>query len=199
MDKLIVFLKVPRRGQVKTRLAAALGDEAALAVYRQLLTSVLDTIASLESVELRFTPDEAGSEISPLRRHEHWTLCPQQNGDLGARLVRAFAESFHAGCRRVVVIGSDCPAVTLDDVHVAHSAIADHDLVLGPACDGGYWLIGLRSSCPELFSEMPWGTSSVFDETMRRARALNLKVRILRTLSDVDTADDWQRFLARGE
>jgi rSAM/selenodomain-associated transferase 1 len=193
---LIIFLKAPRAGHVKTRLAREIGPEAALAAYGTLVNRLIGNLSSLASVELRFAPDDAVHEIEAWRR-EGWQSRPQCAGDLGDRLRTAFDEAFARGARRAVIIGSDCPYLTVTDLRLAFTALKSHDLVLGPATDGGYWLIGLRRSCPRLFSRIPWSTGVVFHETLRRARLANLKVKSLRRLSDVDTASDWRHFLAQ--
>jgi len=195
MQKLVIFLKAPRRGTVKTRLAAALGPEAALAAYRELVERILSQLRELPPVELRFTPDDAREEIQP-RLAPGWSAASQGPGDLGTRLTRAFADAFAAGAGRVVVIGSDCPEVTAADIREAWTALGSHDLVLGPAHDGGYWLVGLRRPAPELFADISWSTASVFEETLARARSQGLGVRLLRTLRDVDTPEDWEHYRA---
>lgn len=192
--RLVVFLKAPRPGSVKTRLAETLGADAACAAYRQLVETLLVHLAPLHAVELCFTPADASAEISPWLRAD-WSAAPQSAGDLGRRLHAAFTEHFLADAERVVIIGSDCPAVTATDIEDAWRALDGHDVVLGPALDGGYWLIGLRAPQAALFSEMPWSTNAVFAETMHRARESDLRVALLRELSDVDTAADWERWL----
>jgi uncharacterized protein len=192
-QRLLVFLKVPRAGTVKTRLAATLGDPGALEAYRRLLAATLERISSVPSVEIRFSPDDAGDEAATLLR-PGWTAVPQGEGDLGQRLSRAFDDAFREGFRRVLVIGSDCPDVTAADMESAREALDAADVVLGPAADGGYWLLGVRRPCPFLFREIPWSTAGVLEETRRRAEAAGLDVTLLRTLSDVDTVDDWIRW-----
>lgn len=190
-DKLLVFLKAPRRSTVKTRLAAELGADDALAAYLELASVTLSNLAALAPVELRFTPDDAGSEIAPWLQ-AGWSSAPQGNGDLGARLARSFGDAFRAGHERVVVIGSDCPYLTGDDIRTAWEGLAENDVVIGPATDGGYWLLGLRSAQPDLFEGIDWSTASVLSQTLQRAEAAQLSVTLLRELSDVDTATDWQ-------
>jgi uncharacterized protein len=196
--RLIVFVKAPRAGFVKTRLAAALGPHGALAAYRALVDRVLGELSSLRDVELRFSPDDAASEISAWLR-PGWSDAAQGEGDLGARMNRAFGEAFASGATRVVLIGSDCPHVTIADIAAAAAALADHDAVLGPAEDGGYWLVALRASAPGLFAQMEWSTADVLARTLARAQSLGLRVHLLRSLPDVDTVEDWQRYLAHGQ
>jgi rSAM/selenodomain-associated transferase 1 len=195
-EALIVFLKAPRPGAVKTRLAEALGTEAACAAYRQLVQTLLKRVAALPSVELCFTPDDAAVEIKPWTQPT-WSLTPQGDGDLGRRLQRASNRAFASGAQRAVIIGSDCPEVSVADIEAAWSALRTHDVVLGPATDGGYWLVGLRAAQPDLFTDIAWSTNAVLRETLDRARAAGLSVHLLRELSDVDTQADWQQFLAQ--
>ena len=193
--RLIVFVKAPRLGAVKTRLAQTLGPGPTLAAYRRLVATVLAALAEVPEVELRFTPDAAAAEIEPWRR-AGWHARPQGGGDLGERLDRAVVEAFRTSRVPAVIIGSDCPWVTRADLEAAAGALADHDVVLGPATDGGYWLIGLRAPQPALFRGIPWSTDTVLRETLARARDAGLRVHCLRTLTDVDAEREWNEFLA---
>jgi len=196
VQRLLVFLKAPRPGAVKTRLAATLGAAEACAAYQRLVGTLLRQLASLENVDLCFAPDDAGPEIKPWAQPE-WRLTAQGSGDLGCRLNRAFRRAFEDGSHRVVIIGSDCPEAGTNDVHAAWNALLSHDVVLGPATDGGYWLIGLRARRPDLFESVPWSTDGVLRETLERCRDAGLTTHLLRELSDVDTEADWRRFLAK--
>lgn len=197
--KLLVFLKAARPGAVKTRLAVTIGAGAALAAYEELVAATLKNLnlpAAEIAVELRFTPDEAGPEIAPWRR-PGWQAAPQGPGTLGERLQRAFEDSFAAGCGRVLVIGSDCPYVNATDLRAALVALAGHDVVLGPATDGGYWLLGLRAPQPALFIGIDWSTPRVFSQTLQRAEMAGLRAARLRELSDVDTETEWREWAGR--
>jgi len=190
---LILFAKAPVMGMVKTRLAAAVGVTGARAAYSELLETVVTKLAALHSVTLCYTPDDAEPG---LRRYvcPGWSTRPQGAGDLGARLARAFDTAFQAAYSKVVIIGTDCPYLEASDIHAAWDALDRSDLVIGPALDGGYWLIGLGCPQPSLFQEIPWSTASVYDETMRKAANLGLSVACLRVLEDIDTVDSWRRY-----
>jgi rSAM/selenodomain-associated transferase 1 len=192
--RLIIFLKAPRAGLVKTRLATGIGPTAALRAYERLVETLLAGLAPLPGAELRFTPDDAANEVSRWLR-DGWSSHGQGSGDLGERLCRAFRDAFASGARRVVVIGSDCPEVTPADIESAWAALEMHDVALGPATDGGYWLIGLRALHEAIFRDIHWSTNSVSAETLAICQQGGLSVHRLRTLSDVDTVEDWQRFL----
>jgi uncharacterized protein len=193
-EQLILFAKAPRLGAVKSRLAETAGPECALTIYRELVETLLARLHTLRGVELRFTPDDARSEIEPWLG-EKWFATPQGNGDLGERLTRAFAEAFARGAERVVIIGSDCPEVNAADVRTAFRELREHDLVVGPATDGGYWLIGLRAAHPELFAQVAWSSESVLGQTLAHARSLGLRIQLLRILADIDTEADWNAYV----
>ena len=194
MRRLIIFVKAPRPGKVKTRLAAGLGEAAACAAYCRMVAVLRERLASLTAVSLCFSPADAAEEVRPWL-HPGWELVPQSAGDLGERLHQAFAGALGRGDQRVVVIGSDSPTITQSDIELALEALDSHDLVLGPALDGGYWLIGLRQLQPRLFHNMTWSTPTVLRETLERAGTAGLSVKLLRELDDIDTAADWEQFL----
>ena len=186
----IIFVKAPRPGFVKTRLAASIGDEAACAAYRQMVKTILPKLTPLPHLEFRFTPDNAEVEISGWVR-DGWTARPQGSGDLGERMQRAFAEANGPA----IIIGSDCPDIGMADISDAAASLINHDVVVGPATDGGYWLIGLGAPCPALFVGISWSTGDVSKETLAKAEAAGLSVHLLRELADVDTVEDWEKFL----
>jgi len=193
-QRLIVFLKAPRPGTVKTRVAQTAGPERACEIYRRLVVSVLDAVQSFTSVQLRFAPDDAAEEIKPWLR-DGWTAQPQGPGDLGERMHRAFDSAFADNAERVVLIGSDTPEVRSSDVRSAWQELQAHDLVVGPATDGGYWLIGLRAPQPELFRGISWSSEQVLGQTLARAQSLGLRVQLLRILADVDIEADWDAYV----
>ena len=194
-DQLILFVKAPRPGAVKTRLAKAIGAPAAVAAYRQLVETLLNQLQGLGGVEVCFSPDDAASELQHWLK-EGWSSSPQGDGDLGQRLQSAFQRAFQAGAKRVAIIGSDCPAIRVEDIREAWGGLQTHDVVLGPATDGGYWLIGLRQPQPALFRGVHWSTGDVFAETIQRVQHAGLSVQLLHELADVDTDREWRAFLA---
>jgi uncharacterized protein len=198
MRTLLVFMKWPRPGTAKTRLARSLGDEAAAELYRVLAEEEIRRTAPREGEYERlffFAPAGARAEMEAWLPGE--TLVPQEGADLGERLAAAFAEAFGRGARRAAVIGTDVPWVSREVVAEALASLEDHDLVLGPARDGGYYLLALDRPRPTLFSGIAWSTPSVFAATVERAEALGLGVRVLETLRDIDTLGDvraeWER------
>ena len=193
-ELLIVFVKAPQLGKVKTRLAKEIGPEAARSAYSRLVDVLLQNLSTLARVQLRVTPDDSNKEIEHWLR-DTWAIRPQGQGSLGQRLETAFSESFREGVARVVIIGSDCPTLQAKDIEKSWAALKSCDVVLGPARDGGYWLIGLNKPRAALFKEISWSTDTVLSETLVRANSAGLKVELLDERSDVDTAGDWNRFL----
>lgn len=188
---LIVFLKAPRAGEVKTRLASAVGGAAAAAFYRVLADEEIrrTTPAAGEYTRLFwFAPADAEAEIAAWLPGEN--LLPQRGADLGARMAQAFADAFAGGAQRVAIIGTDVPWVSRESVIEAFTALDRADLVLGPSDDGGYYLLAIARPRPELFEGVVWGSTSVLAATLQRAEALNLRVKQLAALPDIDTLDD---------
>jgi uncharacterized protein len=183
---------------VKTRLIPALGPEHAAALYRALAEAVVAATrpgpAGYERLFF-FTPAEARAEMEAWFPGEAWIA--QEGPDLGARMSSAFDEAFRRGADRAAIVGSDVPGLTIHDVDVALSSLEDHDLVLGPARDGGYYLIGLSRPRLALFQGIAWGTGSVFAATMEKAAGLGLSVRVLEERRDIDTLEDVRAEWAR--
>jgi len=193
VENLILMAKAPVLGAVKTRLAAAIGAEAALAAYRELLSVLFKNLEGMESLTLCATPDGSDAEFSEWLPPDR-PVWPQGAGDLGDRLHRAFGRAFSEGASRVVVIGADCPYVRADHIREAFRRLQEVDLVLGPADDGGYWLIGLARPNPQLFEEMPWSAPGLLGATLDVAQRNGVSRALLEHLSDIDTEDDWGRF-----
>jgi len=193
----LFFVKHPTPGKVKTRLAAAVGPERAAEIYRGLAETVLRRLPRSEEVVVMGDPPERLAAIEAWLRGVgtglRMNFLAQSPGDLGVRLERAFAAAFAMGFDAVAAIGSDCVELAPGHFAEAWSALATHEVALGPAADGGYYLLALRAAHPELFRDIPWSTDAVCRETIARARTANLRVHILPTLRDVDTEEDWKR------
>jgi rSAM/selenodomain-associated transferase 1 len=191
-EKAILFTRYPEAGKVKTRLIPALGPEGACELHRKMTELSLRQIRELSafrplSIEVCF---EGGRK----NLMKEWLgpdlgFSPQAQGDLGHRMEKAFQEAFRSGFESVVLIGSDCPDRTANVMEKAFEGLKNNDLVLGPALDGGYYLIGLRKPQP-LFAHIPWGSPEVFNLTREKAQALGLKVLFLETLQDIDRPED---------
>jgi rSAM/selenodomain-associated transferase 1 len=197
---LAVFCKIPEKGFVKTRLAASVGDQKALATYLDLLkitdgetrpfsssrhlfltSAVQDSVEKMQSVlqqQNLFTDPET-------------TFIAQQGEGLGQRMSTAFEKLFQ-NHQSVVLIGCDLPDLTSALISNAFDALQSNDVVIGPSCDGGYYLIGLKKETPDLFKEISWSTEKVLKQTLEKAKKLSLKVQLLDRLRDIDTLDDLQ-------
>lgn len=198
-DHLLIFAREPVLGRVKTRLAATIGPVAALAAYRELLALTAAAVAAAQvpaTVWLAEAPAESTlgpPANSPLSRPEWpglpWQVQPAADS-LGARMAHAFAAAFAAGAGRVVIIGTDCPGLTASLLRQAFAQLATHDLVVGPAADGGYYLLGMKEVHASLFADKQWSTATVLPATLADAGRLGLRVAQLPTLTDVDSARD---------
>ena len=190
--KVVVFVKAPILGKVKTRLAKSIGDKAALEAYKELTLTVLGRIKNLTKVDLCFTPDDSINEVIPWAQ-ENWTTTPQGLGNLGERMCKVFDNTTEP----TLLIGSDCPYLKEKDLIEAGHALEKNDLVLGPAKDGGYWMIGMKTPTPSLFKEINWGSSTVYKSTVLCAKEQGLRIWEGRMLGDIDYADDWFQFKAK--
>ncbi|MBE9183586.1 TIGR04282 family arsenosugar biosynthesis glycosyltransferase [Microcoleus sp. LEGE 07076] len=192
-EKVIVFTRYPEPGKTKTRLIPVLGKQGAANLHRLMAQRTIARTLSLQqnrrlSVEIHHTggtqqlmQDWLGTDV---------IYQNQIDGDLGARMVFAFQKSFDSGVEKTVIIGTDCPDLKPEIMAQAFDKLSQHDLVLGPAKDGGYYLIGLRRSVPELFGGINWGTDDVFASTRAIAKNLALKIATLPTLADIDLPED---------
>lgn len=191
----LVFAKAPRPGEVKTRLIPLLGAQGAAALHRQLThrTLVTATAADLGPVELHAAPDTRDAFLRDCGHRLGVPLFPQRGADLGERLRNAFDDAL-ARHGRVIIIGTDCPALTVQHLREAALALETHDAVLIPAEDGGYALIGLTRCDDTLFSDIAWGGDTVLDTTRARLKALKWRWHELETLWDVDRPEDYRRW-----
>jgi uncharacterized protein len=188
---LLLFVRAPRSGEVKRRLAAGVGEARALAVYQRLAgiaAAAARAAAPALDVRLLFTPDDAEAEMRAWLGEGDWHA--QGWGDLGERLERAFASAFAEGYGPVLAVGSDLPELDAGDLSAALDALAGAEAVVGPAEDGGYWLIGLRGERSLPFRGIDWSTPAVLPQTLARLRADGVEPALLRTQRDVDTVDD---------
>lgn len=188
--RLAVFARYPEAGQAKTRLIPALGEEGAARLYARLLERTLQAARdSGLAVELWITGASRTAFVAFLG--EDIDIAEQGSGDLGARLARVTAPA--------IVIGSDAPALSAALLRDARDLLENHEVVIGPASDGGYYLIGFSRPVPFAFAAIPWSTSGVLAETLARLRAHGIEPALLPVLGDVDTPgdlDDWPELLA---
>jgi len=192
-DVLGVFVKAPVAGRVKTRLAADVGSRRAAGLYRGMGRAILAGCVHPGAYRtvVWFSPPGAQRSVRTwLKGLRVSAFAPQGDGGLGVRLSVAFRRHFREGARRVVVIGSDCPDVDRGSVTRAFAALDVCDVVIGPAGDGGFYLLGLRAPAAGLFRGVAWSTDTVLDQTLANAGRLGLECSLLPTLRDVDTVSD---------
>ncbi|NEP43068.1 MAG: glycosyltransferase [Okeania sp. SIO2H7] len=193
MNLLIIFTRYPEAGKTKTRLIPALGAEGAADFQRRMTEETVTKVGQLVAVcplslEVRF----AGGNLALM---ESWlgsdlSYKEQGSGDLGDRMKLAFQTAFNSGIKRAVIIGIDCPGLNVEILQQAFEKLEENDLVLGPAEDGGYYLIGLRRLIPELFRGINWGTDRVREQTVAIAQSLHLAISYLPQLPDIDRPED---------
>jgi len=198
---LIVFSRYPEPGKTKTRTIPALGAEGAAELQRQMTEHTLAQVEKMQgnrAVEVHFSGGDRQQMAAWLGGDRVYRQ--QHPGNLGERLTAAFQGAFAARMTGVIAIGIDCPDLSAALLDEAFTALTESDVVLGPARDGGYYLIGMRRFVPALFQEIHWGTATVFEQTRAIAHQLNLTSRDLPILSDVDEPGDlaiWENCKAR--
>lgn len=194
---LVIFAKAPIPGQVKTRLCPDLTEDEAATLHGSF---VLDTLERTKAAVHQFKlPLDRFLACAPSSTHVFFrimearhgvTLLDQQGDNLGDRMAQAFSTLFTRGYRHVFLVGTDVPSLPLTHYRDAVQSLTRHELILGPAKDGGYYLIGMTSPHPELFAGIPWSTEQVMTLTQQKAAAAGLKTALLPVWSDVDTLDD---------
>jgi len=197
----LVFVRVPEKGRVKTRLMGRLDPEIVRRLYMCFVEDILDTLVRGGiDVTICYDPSD-GKEKMVAWLGGSYDMMPQQGGALGEKMAHAFSEIFSKGTERAVLIGSDFPDFEVDIVHDAFAKLLTHDVVLGPAADGGYYLIGFQagSFSPTLFNDMPWGSRHVFMKTAGRITEANLSMATLRQWHDIDTLEDLKAFYLRAK
>lgn len=195
-DGLFVFTRFPQPGCTKTRLIPALGDRGAADLQQQMTEHLLSRFQQFSerslSLQIHFaggTTEQMSDWLSP-KFPTVQTLIPQQSGSLGDRLVAALRQGFQGGLSKIIVVGSDCPQLDNQKILAALRLLDTHDVALGPALDGGYYLIGLSQFYPFLFENIPWSTERVLMETEAIATHHNLSTARLNPLSDIDRPED---------
>jgi len=196
--QVIVFAKAPRPGHCKTRLGATLGLEAAAGLYARLLYDYLSHLLSAGwreiEVELSVPPEDMAFFEAA---YPDLLVREQQGADLGQRMYQAVQRSLDAGCDRAVLTGSDIPFLRTEHVLAALEQLTHSDVVLGPAADGGYYLVGMRAPGADLFGGISWSTSAVLKQTVARARDLGLSLSLSPELADLDDIAEYELWRAR--
>ena len=194
-EVVLVFQKNAILGKVKTRLASGMGEARALEIYKYLTHSTYSALevvpASIWTYFSDFIPETVNPPIAK--------SFVQEGHDLGERMANAFARSFESGMEKVVLIGTDCPTLQSQHLNQAFETLTHSDLVVGPATDGGYYLIGMKRRADYLFEGITWSTAEVLSQTLAVATAHGLLSTLLDELSDIDTQEDWERYRSQIE
>jgi rSAM/selenodomain-associated transferase 1 len=184
-NALIVFARRPEKGKVKKRLAIAVGDEQALEIYQKLLLYTKAIVSNTLATVFVFTTGCGDDCI-----WNEYTVFEQCEGNLGERMLAAFTLIFAKGFKHIVIIGSDCVSLSSRLIRDAFDKLNEYDAVIGPATDGGYYLLGMNQIHSALFENKAWGTNALYDSTMKDMYNLQLSCFSLPELNDVDTIED---------
>lgn len=191
-DGLLIFQKNAEWGKVKTRLAATIGNQAAFKAY-QLLVKFTHNVAAKSPVQkILFFSNHLEGDLSKYPFDYRFEL--QSGNGLGEKMSNAFQQLFEEKFDRLIIIGSDCAEITSELISKAFEELEENEVVIGPAEDGGYYLIGMRRFIPSLFEGIPWSTDQVAALTKQYLTQNNISFALLPPLSDVDIEDDWNRF-----
>ena len=198
---LVVFIRFPHVGKVKSRLALSLGAEKAAIFYRLCAEQIFGEFSMVSGEVKRYIFFSDRNDESEIKQWAGPRFCfsPQAEGNLGTRLKQAFHQMFDRGMRQVIIMASDVPDLTADVINDAISTLARHDVVLGPSHDGGYYLVGMKRPHDDLFNDIPWSMEYVFKQTMMAIDKLDLSVGCLPLLRDIDTETDLRRWLETAE
>lgn len=195
---ILIFIKSPERGMVKARLSEDIDGDIVVSLYKNFVLDLLETVRNGgHTFRIFFSPPESEEKISKwLGRGSSYI--PQKGKDLGERMKNAFSRAFSEGFSKVLLVGSDIPDLTDTVINDAFELI-EHDAVIGPAFDGGYYLIGFKRSTflPEIFEEIPWSTDIVFERTIKILKKYDYKIHVLPEWRDIDRLDDLAALVER--
>jgi len=189
---LIIFVKNPIPGTVKTRIARTVGNDRAVEVYQHLLRHTQEIVTQLPQHRVVYY----GDFVNPNDGWNDYSKHLQTGNDLGQRMLNAFRKQFFSGANQVVIIGSDCLAITPDHIRRAFTALDQTDIVIGPATDGGYYLLGMKQPHDFLFTDMPWSQPELRQRTELAILQHNLTFEQLDELTDIDEWADYERAIA---
>jgi len=200
LNHLGLFAKFWQPGTVKTRLAASIGEESACELYRVFLFHLVKRLRNLaDQRTVVFSPPDRESEFRKSILPD-WNLCQQSPGDLGARMQSFFCEQFEIAAKlntgndsaasKIVIIGADCPQIDSHRIQSAFELLEKAPVVIGPSTDGGYYLIGMKQECSDVFANIEWSTDTVFSSTVELLNDRNVEFQVLPPLTDVDDLSD---------
>ena len=188
-NALIIFVRKPELGKVKTRLAATMGDKKALSIYKELLQHTYNITYPVDADKFVFYYNE--TDDNDMWKGDGFNKRLQSNGDLGSKMKDAFAALFNEGYQQVVIIGSDCFELTTAIINDAFVRLEKNDVVIGPSTDRGYYLLGMKQLLSFVFNNKRWSTEHVFEETITELQKEHISYHTLTYLTDVDTEEDW--------
>ncbi len=191
-----VLMKYPEKGKVKSRLAKSIGEEAAMNLYRAFIQDTLKTVRSLDiPFYIAVYPPESEELFEQWLGPSH-RFFRQKGINLGERLRNGFSTMFEKGYHQVIALASDCPDLPIELLQKAVYTLQSQEIVIGPAPDGGYYLIGFSKDCfhPVVFDKISWGSDTVFQETLKRIESVTSKIHILREWPDIDTKSHLRQF-----
>ncbi len=194
---LIIFAKAPVAGDVKTRLCPPLTPDEAASLHGSLVLDIIERGALLKGCEqiLAGAPDAEHPFFRAMKARFKIPILDQRGDDLGSRMAQAFQTALGNPYQSGIIIGTDIPGITVSILSAAFKSLEEHDVVMGPTEDGGYYLIGLKKNVPELFENIAWSTDTVFSVTQEKAKELGLSLKVLPKLRDIDTEDDLYIFI----
>jgi rSAM/selenodomain-associated transferase 1 len=189
---LLIFVKYPEPGKVKTRLAKDIGSENAALLYRKMAENTVYNLSKSSDYRkiIFFDPPERRSDVTHWLKINGLSFIAQEGNSLGERMSNAFSHAFSLGAPKAVIVGTDCPQITTETILKAFEKLDTSEVVIGPTYDGGYYLLGFSRFIPQVFHDIDWSTDLVFDQTMKKLRDNGIKSECLEMLRDVDTAED---------
>ncbi|NRA51570.1 MAG: glycosyltransferase [Phaeodactylibacter sp.] len=188
---LIIFVRNPEKGKVKTRLAKGVGEDKALAIYKALLTKTRTVAEGVDALRLLFYSVQIRTDDS--WPNDAFEKRQQEGEDLGARMAHAFDIALQEA-ESAIIVGSDIAQISTPIIENAFNLLEEKDYVLGPSIDGGYYLLGMKQPSPFLFQNMEWSTDQVSRTTQDRILERNCSLGFAPTLSDIDYAEDWEKY-----
>lgn len=191
MNAVALFLKAPVLGTVKTRLAKSLGEASALLAYRRMVEFLLGRIGKKASIHIHYAAENLEPMVAWLGKD--YRFIAQLGDGLGARLTNGMETEFASGAHKLIFLGGDCPFVDQEIIEESFIALDRNEVVIGPAVDGGYYLIGMKQNRAELFEGIHWGSETVFADTVEICRSKGLSHAILPEISDVDDMESWEK------
>jgi uncharacterized protein len=191
-NAVIIFVKNPRLGKVKTRLAATIGNDKALNIFLDLTAHTLKAVENAAGDRYIYFSDEIDTSIG--QNALTFKKRVQSGVDLGEKMKNAFSDVLNCSYHKVLIIGTDCPGISPGIIQSAFNKLTDTDVVIGPAADGGYYLLGMKALHPRLFDNIEWSTSAVLQTTVERCTQNNLRYQLLEELNDIDEEKDLVHF-----